>query len=115
YAAGDDDVTVAAAAELVDLLGEVAAGDGGVGPVGGLERAGEHHLTCGVEGFGVGIVGGGREVAGHALVGNPAHDVHVRARVKLNPSGVFRGVVRQVTAELEELGALGSDQAVERV
>jgi hypothetical protein len=39
----------------------------------------------------------------------------VRACVKLAPSGVFCWVVRQVAAELEELGALGGDQAVERV
>ena len=45
------------------------------------------------------------EVARHALVGGPAHDVQVRARIKLAPAGVLRGVIRQVTAELEELGS----------
>jgi hypothetical protein len=111
----DHDVAVAASAEPVDLLGQIAAGDGGVSAVGDRERAREHHLASGVECVGVGIVGGVREVAGHALVRDPAHDVQVRARVKLAPPEVFRGVVGQVPAELEELGVLGGDHAVERV
>jgi hypothetical protein len=41
--------------------------------------------------------------------------MQVRARVKRASAGVFRGVVGQAAAELEELGVLGGDQAVERV
>ena len=112
-AAVDHDVTIAVSAERINFLGEVAAGDGGIGPVGGRERAGEHHLGRGIEGLRVGIVSSRREVTGHALVGDPAHDVHVRARVELAPAGVLRRVVRQIAAELEELGPLGGDHAVE--
>jgi hypothetical protein len=44
-AAADNDVAVAAAPEPVNLVGRIASRDRGVGPVGGLQRAGEDDLA----------------------------------------------------------------------
>src|SRR6516225_2429172 len=66
------------------LLGEVAAGDPGTGPVGGRQGLGEDDLGQVVHERGV-VAGRGRPVPGHLLVGDAAHDVgsHLAQRCDL--------------------------------
>src|SRR6266536_1956188 len=99
-------MAVAASPELVDLLCRVTSGDGGVGPVGGLQRVGEDDLARGVQDVADGVVGGRGERGGHGLVGDAAHDVRVRALVTVEFLHLVRRVVRQAEAEPPVLGAV---------
>ncbi len=115
-AAPDDDVTVAAASERVDLLGRVTRGDRGVGPVGRLQSPGEDDLPRSVQDLGEGMVGRGRHGFGDALVGGAAHDVRMRAPEKLEVSRIVGlTVLGEREAELPEVGARVGQKAVEGV
>jgi len=113
----NDDVTVAALPELVDLFGRVTGGDRGVGPPGRLQGPGEDGLAPGVQDAGERVVGGRRcHGPGDRLVGGATHDVRVRAPEKVELHRVVGLTVPGlVEAELPKFRALVGEKAVERV